>query len=75
MTLKQKTAKGAPKVRYCPTCQSVWEYDSARGMMLIHGGLPSYGLPRDVCSDCKDPIPGELFSQKTYVDQNCWVEP
>ena len=68
MTFKQKTAKGAPKVRYCPTCQSVWEYDPTRGKILIHGGLPTYGLPRDVCSDCKDPTPGDLFSKKVYVD-------
>ena len=56
------------KMKYCTTCQQVWEYDAANRKILIHSDFPSYGLPRDVCSDCKDPMPGDLFSKKVYVD-------
>ena len=49
-------------------CHQVWEFDTALGKILIHSSLPSYGLQRDVCSECKNPVPGDLFSQKTYVD-------
>ena len=57
-------------MKYCTTCQQVWEYDAAIRKILIHSDFPSYGLPRDVCSDCKDPMPGDLFSKKVYIWQN-----
>ena len=43
-----------PKLRYCPVCHQVWEFDRAQGRELKHEDFPAYGLPRDVCFDCKE---------------------
>ena len=68
MMMETMSNRSGVKLRYCPTCHQVWEFDASLKKELKHSDFPAYGLQRDVCSECKNPVPSELFSQKTYVD-------
>ena len=46
--------KFGPKLRYCPGCHQVWELELPSNKKIVHKDFPSYGLPRDVCFDCKE---------------------
>ena len=40
------------KLKYCPTCDQVWEFHAYEKKDVKHPEFPSYGLPREVCSEC-----------------------
>ena len=44
--------KGAPKLKYCPTCDQVWEFHAYRKKDVKHSDFPTFGLPREICSEC-----------------------
>ena len=46
-----------PKLKYCPLCHQVWEFDATQGKELKHSDFPAYGLQRVVCSNCKKGSP------------------
>ena len=46
--------KFGQKLRYCPVCHQVWELELPSNKKIVHKDFPSYGLPRDVCFDCKE---------------------
>ena len=44
--------RGRPKLKYCPTCDQVWEFHAYRKKDVKHSDFPTFGLPREVCSEC-----------------------
>ena len=61
MMMETMSNKFGPKLRYCPVCHQVWELELPSNKKIVHKDFPSYGLPRDVCFDCKE----------AYTNQNC----
>ena len=51
---KTPVATKAQQLRYCPICHQVWQLEYPSNKKIIHSDFPSYGLPRDVCFDCKE---------------------
>ena len=64
MMMETMSNKFGPKLRYCPGCHQVWELELPSNKKIVHKDFPSYGLPRDVCFDCKE----------AYTNQNCQAE-
>ena len=42
--------------RYCTICQQVWEFDRTIGTEIKYPDMPSFGLEREQCSSCKEPL-------------------
>jgi len=44
--------KESKRLKVCIKCNLVWEVSYA-GSILHHDGLPTYGLKRKICKQCK----------------------
>ena len=42
--------------RYCTISQQVWELDRTIGREIKYPDMPSFGLEREQCSSCKEPL-------------------
>ena len=42
-------------LRYCESCKTQWERNTC-GSQIHYDHLPTYGLPRVMCGNCKDNI-------------------
>ena len=42
--------------KYCTICQQVWELDRTIGREIKYPDMPSFGLEREQCSSCKEPL-------------------
>ena len=55
ITRKNQHKKEAKRLKYCLKCKKVWEQNALYIKKEIHyDHMPTYGLPRVDCSNCKN---------------------
>ena len=55
--------------KYCTICQQVWELDRTLGREVKYPEMPSFGLERQDCSDCKRTSSGNTDTLPTLAQQ------
>ena len=64
--------KNGFKGQYCTGCNTVWEvlrFTGESGMEIKHPDFPSYGLERQICSECKGESPGSVDTLPTLAQK------
>ena len=66
--MKYKKTHG---LKYCNICQQVWEWDRAQVRELKYpvSAIPSFGLEREDCSECKGTSPGDADTPATMAQK------